>query len=104
MGQGGTVILLNGTPYQFVRSYQHSYQMAQYNFPTTIYPGQAASVYVEWQQSFFSSIKNDAGEVTYSIQGTGDSFQVQARSASNVLPQFNLQVCARVFFTVGEGN
>ena len=44
MGQGGTFVLINGTPYNWVRTNQHSYQMNSWNFPSPILPGMYSSL------------------------------------------------------------
>jgi hypothetical protein len=39
MGDGGYLILVNGTPYRWKRSDQNSYQMKAWDFPDVIEPG-----------------------------------------------------------------
>lgn len=92
MGQGGQVILVNGTTYDWTNTYQHSYQMNSWGFPATIPAGTSTSIYIEWDQSIFDTQTDDAGEVTYTLDGTDWSFQLQARAANG----FHLQVAMSV--------
>ncbi|THH20231.1 hypothetical protein EW146_g1105 [Bondarzewia mesenterica] len=80
MGQGGRIILVNGTPYQWQRTYQYSYQMNAWNFPSTIEPGQTVPIYVEWDEGFLTNVSDDGGEASYALAETNCSFQVQARA------------------------
>lgn len=70
MGQGGTLNLVNGTPYTWTQTYVHSYQMNAWSFPATLAPGQVAAVYVEWDQHVTHDQADDAGEVTFALAGT----------------------------------
>jgi hypothetical protein len=98
MGQGGHLVLVNGTSYDWSNTYQHSYQMNAWSFPATIAAGTSVAVYVEWSQDIFHVTSDDAGEVTYSLGGTGLNFQVQA-SAKN---GFNLAVAFTNLATPGN--
>jgi hypothetical protein len=88
MGQGGFIVLVNGTPYQWRQTYHHSYQMNSWGFPPTISPGSAVPVYVEWDQNITAHEKDDGGEVNYTLEGTNNFFQLQARGS----PGFTLKV------------
>jgi len=79
MGQGGYITLVNGTPYNWVCTYNHSYQMNSWKFPD-IASGKTAHVYVEWDQGIFKTVSDDSGDATYSLQGTPYSFSIQARA------------------------
>lgn len=79
MGQGGFMTLTNATPYEWKRTYLHSYQMNNWNFPLSIASGSSSRVYVEWCEGFFKTISDDGGEANYTLGSTGLNFQVQAR-------------------------
>lgn len=98
MGQGGKITLVNGTKYDWVRSYQHSYQMNSWNFPDKILSGKTATVYVEWDQGVFKTESDDGGEATYTLNGINQSFQIQARATNG----FNLQVALTGIATSGN--
>lgn len=98
MGQGGTITLVNGTPYDWQNTYQHSYQMNSWTFPATVPAGTTASVYVEWSQGIFDTVSDDAGEVTYTLGPSGANFQVQARAANG----FDLRVVLTNIATSGN--
>ncbi|KAF2141878.1 uncharacterized protein K452DRAFT_34954 [Aplosporella prunicola CBS 121167] len=80
MGQGGYVDLINGTPYPWTLTGQHSYQMESWSFPSTISSGQSVPVYIEWNQEPGKHQADDGGEAVYAIQGASAAFQVQARN------------------------
>lgn len=88
MGQGGQLILVNGTKYDWTNTYIHSYQMNAWQFPGTVPAGTIVQQYVEWDQDIFDTQSDDAGEATYSLDGTSATFQVQARAGNG----FDLQV------------
>lgn len=80
MGQGGSVVIINATKYDWKRVNQHSYQMNSWNFPTTIAAGSKVSVYVEWDENIFHNHHDDGGEAEFQLEGTGGlSFEFQAR-------------------------
>ncbi|GJE88633.1 PLC-like phosphodiesterase [Phanerochaete sordida] len=89
MGEGGNIVIINGTPYDWVKSDEHSYQMKTWSFPDVIPAGQVRPVYVEWKEGILVDESNDGGEVHYSVQGTSSTFQVEARAPSG---QYDLQV------------
>lgn len=82
MGQGGNIALFNATKSNLVSSNQNSYQMNSWSFPATIPAGTVANIYVEWDQNITVTTGDDAGNVTYTVEGTGDSFTIQARVIS----------------------
>lgn len=86
MGEGGRLNLVNGTPYTWVKMRDHAYRMEHWDFPDEITPGSAADVGMQWRTIHEIT---DGGKVTYSLQGTGNSFVVQAIAHEG----FDLQVC-----------
>ncbi|KAG9011571.1 hypothetical protein FRB94_008140 [Tulasnella sp. JGI-2019a] len=101
MGQGGQIVLINGTPYTWTLAPDstNSYQMATWSFPQEIKSGQAPSIYVEWKQGLLVNLKDSAGNATYRLQGTDHTFQVQARSSSNSTSGFYLQIVLKSITT-----
>lgn len=88
MGQGGCITLVNATDKNWHRTHQHSYQMNSWDFPETILAKTSVKVYVEWDQGIFTCKSDDAGEAVYTLEGTDNSFQVQARANNG----FHLQI------------
>ncbi|EKM58286.1 uncharacterized protein PHACADRAFT_90426 [Phanerochaete carnosa HHB-10118-sp] len=89
MGEGGNVVLINGTPYDWVKTNEHSYQMEVWSFPDVIPAGQMRLVHVEWKEGVLVRESDDAGEASYVLQGTSRTFQLQARAPHG---KYNLQV------------
>ena len=79
MAIGGALTLVNGSPYDWTLSGQHSYQMDTWTWPT-IKAGQASRVFVEFGTK--GNTRDDAGEAYYNIAGTSNKFQIQARKPS----------------------
>ena len=80
MGQGGLILLVNKTPYDWRRTDQHSAQMPAWDnkFPDAVMPGECVKVYVEWRNDQHDN--DSAGEVVYEIPSAGGRrFQVWAR-------------------------
>jgi len=98
MGQGGYITLVNGTKSDWVKKYQHSYQMNSWNFPDTVEAMSSASVYVEWNEAPFHEWGDDGGEAAYQLQGTDLEFQVQARGRN----EFHLQIAFTDIATHGN--
>lgn len=98
MGQGGHITLVNGTRYDWNRTYIHQYQMNSWSFPDCIQAGTSIVVYVEWDGDVFSSTSDDAGEATYTLGETDLNFQVQARASSG----FTLQIAFENLATPGN--
>ncbi|CDO74717.1 hypothetical protein BN946_scf184847.g25 [Trametes cinnabarina] len=67
MGQGGFLLLYNATQYQWRKTYQHSYQMNNWDFPDTIAPFNGVRIYVEFDES--SHPGDDGGDVKYELVG-----------------------------------
>ncbi len=80
MGQGGCITIVNSTNYDFIKTDISSYQMSAWKFPDKIPAMTESKMYVEWNEGVFKTVSDDSGNVHYSIQGTKDKFQVQARS------------------------
>ena len=43
MGEGGFIVLVNGTPYDWVKTNEHSYQMETWSFPDVIPAGRTTT-------------------------------------------------------------
>lgn len=82
MGQGGYVTLINGTPYDWTKTHEHSYQMNSWNFPDVVPAWRSVRVYVEWDGNVFHTTSDDAAETNYTIAECGQVFQIAA-SAKN---------------------
>lgn len=102
MGQGGNITLVNGTGYDWQRTYIHEYQMNSWSFPATIPAGSSVSVYVEWNEGVGSHKEDDAGEVTYTLAGTSFDFQVQAQAKNGYMLQVELLGLAALNYPQGS--
>ncbi|PSR79686.1 hypothetical protein PHLCEN_2v6906, partial [Hermanssonia centrifuga] len=92
-GEGGSFVLINGTPYVWQLAAIDSYQMNAWSFPSLISPGGMEKVYVEWDQSIFDDAYDDGGWVIYGLAGTSNQFQLQATATGNTYnTSFTLQV------------
>ncbi len=98
-GPGGFITLVNGTPYNWTSSDPFERQMNSWSFPDVITAGSTATLYVEWSDSASQNVKNDYGAVTFSLAGTGLTFQLEATAASG---PFDLRVTLTSFSTVGN--
>jgi hypothetical protein len=78
MGQGGTLVLVNGTPYDWKNVGQSAYQMNSWTFPDIIPARSVASVYVERSEGVFQTVSDDSAQVTYALSGTTYSFDIRA--------------------------
>jgi hypothetical protein len=87
MGYGGYMTLLNGSPFDWTVSNQHSYQMDTWKWPT-VAAGTAAKVYVEFGTKGHTG--DDAGETYYKIAGTPNTFQILGRKPSDFKLTINL--------------
>jgi hypothetical protein len=96
-GQGGYITLVNGTPYNWRSSDLSESQMNAWSFPEVITAGSTATQYVEWSDSI--PTKNDYGAVTFSLEGTDLTFQLEATAASG---PFDLRVTLTDFSTLGN--
>ncbi|KAF7791758.1 hypothetical protein EIP86_002782 [Pleurotus ostreatoroseus] len=84
-GDGGTFTLINGTPYTWQKTGQHSYQMNSWYFPDTIASGTTYRAFVEWDKNPFKHLGDDSGDVTFRLEGTDKHFQLRARVVKNQL-------------------
>ena len=98
MGMGGFLTLINATPYEWDLIYHHSFCMNGWDsaFPTSIGPGGAERIYVEFDTWEVFDDTQDAAEAIYSFGPSSSpfSFQVQARgnSGANVFdPHLQIQ-------------
>lgn len=84
MGEGGNLVLVNGTKYDWItpQGAYDSYQMNSWPFPATVRAGQTASLYVEWDQHIGHVPSDDAANATLTLQGTSSGFQLQARNSA----------------------
>jgi len=98
MGEGGSITLVNGTPYDWQSSGQNSYQMNAWGFPQTVAAGTTATVYVEFSQGIFETSSDDSGVVTYTLGDTGQSFEIHAGGGGG----FNLWVVLTNLATTGN--
>eukprot|EP01040_Poterioochromonas_malhamensis_P000204 gene204-214_t len=78
MGQGGDVVIVNGTELPLQRTNIHSYQMDWSNWPEIIAPFSAVSVYVEFDEGITKTKSDDGGDVTYSVPDGHLHFNVHA--------------------------
>ncbi|KJZ79564.1 hypothetical protein HIM_01033 [Hirsutella minnesotensis 3608] len=71
--------LINATPYRWVRTYDHAYQVESWSWPDCIDPGQSVMVLARRRGGFKHA--DSAAEVRYAIEGTSKpmSFQVEYR-------------------------
>lgn len=97
-GQGGLITLVNGTPYNWRSSGLRSYQMNSWSFPEVITAGSTTTLYVEWSEAIFHEVAHDYGTVTFSLEGTGQTFQLEATAANG----FNLRVILSGLSTLGH--
>ncbi|KAM5360559.1 hypothetical protein ACJA88_014797 [Fusarium oxysporum] len=81
MGEGGTLALVNGTPYKWIRTNQSSYQMNSWNLPELLDPGTVTSNYVEFKQGLFVERSDTRGITAYTLQGTDCSFRIHVSDA-----------------------
>ncbi len=80
MGEGGFIKLVNHTNYNWKREEnQPRYQMESWDFPKVIQAHDEKRVYVEWTETIGKVSGDDSGTVTYKLEGTDYSFEIQAR-------------------------
>ncbi|KAF4414759.1 variant-surface-glyco phospholipase c [Fusarium acutatum] len=81
MGEGGTLALVNGTPYKWIRTNHSSYQMNSWNLPEWLNPGTVSSNYVEFKQGLFVERSDTRGITAYTLEGTDCSFRIHVSDA-----------------------
>ncbi|KAF7557532.1 hypothetical protein G7Z17_g512 [Cylindrodendrum hubeiense] len=90
MGEGGSLTLVNGTPYRWRRVQQDNYQMHSWNFPEGIEPSTVPNTYIEFNQGVFTTRSDTSGSVTYALEGTDASFRIHIRDKpSNIWIELN---------------
>ncbi|EEH47201.2 uncharacterized protein PADG_03299 [Paracoccidioides brasiliensis Pb18] len=72
----GYFTLVNGSPYNWMLTYNHSYQLDQWKWHNV--PA-GESIQGEWKFARASNRYDDKGEAYYKIDGTDKSFQIWAR-------------------------
>ncbi|KAK2762469.1 hypothetical protein FQN53_007520 [Emmonsiellopsis sp. PD_33] len=72
----GYLTLVNGSPYKWTLSYNHSYQMDQWKWHDV--PA-GESVQCEWEFALNLNMVDDKAEAYYKLDGTDRTFQLQAR-------------------------
>ena len=102
MGEGGTLLLVNGTPYAWEKADSASYQMNSWSFPGEIKPGtkseksflaktnqrkgEVASIYVEFKQTATTKRSDTAGNCTFTLKGTqACAFRIEVKDAPSNL-------------------
>lgn len=77
--QGRFLKLMNRTPYDWIKTSGHSYDILSWSLPDRIKADTTASVYVEWEPAVTRYPDDNLGEASYRLNGTSDSFRVQVR-------------------------
>ncbi|PGH12173.1 hypothetical protein AJ79_04468 [Helicocarpus griseus UAMH5409] len=72
----GYFTLVNGSPYKWILTYNHSYQMDQWRWHDV--PA-GESVQGEWEFAPSWNRHDDKGEAYYKLEGTDETFQIWAR-------------------------
>jgi len=85
MAQYSHLTIINGTPYDFIRSAHHSYQMDNWDsaFPEKISSGNSARIQIGFQNPFFGNKHDDGAEQVYLLHNGSSSFVIQARSPND---------------------
>jgi hypothetical protein len=79
IGMAGNLTIINATPFPWHKTFQHSYQMTEWDFPQQIGAGEIVTVATEWQ--WMGNRNDDAGEAGYSFtaeDGSTVGFQFHA--------------------------
>ncbi|EDN10761.1 predicted protein [Histoplasma mississippiense (nom. inval.)] len=85
----GYFTLVNGSPYNWILTSSHSYQMDQWKWHNV--PA-GESVQCEWQFAQSFNRYDDKGEAYYKIEGTDKTFQIMARYQDDPNNNFHLRV------------
>lgn len=85
MKQGRFLKLVNSTPYDWVKTTSHSYELLTFPLPDRVKADNTASIYVEWESEITEYQGYTIGEALYRLEGTSDTFQVQARGDNNLV-------------------
>ncbi len=76
MGQGGYLWIINATSKNLIASDVSYYQMNNWSFISDIPSQSKERFYIEFDANFF---KSTSGKVTFTLEGTSDSFQLLVR-------------------------
>lgn len=79
MGMGGYLWIANATVRPLKVAKIHQYQMNSWNFGDKILSQTRQRFYIEFCEGIFKTPSDDAGEVTFQLEGTSSSFQLQVR-------------------------
>lgn len=82
MKQGKLLIFVNNTAYDWRQTYRHSKEWVYWNLPERVRADKTVSIYVEWETGIFYTEGDKLGESVYSMEGTTDTFLIQARKAT----------------------
>ncbi|PGH08809.1 hypothetical protein AJ80_07768 [Polytolypa hystricis UAMH7299] len=83
----GYLVLVNGSPYNWVRTYTHSYGMRTWDWPDI--PA-AQSVQVPYEFNLLGTVSDSAGEASYRLEGTDKTFQVRISARDGFRAGVNL--------------
>ena len=78
MGMGGYLWIVNATLHPLKVAKIHQYQMNSWKF-SDIPSQKQQRFYIEFSQAIFKNASDDAGEVTFQLEDTSSSFQLQVR-------------------------
>ena len=78
MDMGGYLWIVNATLHPLKVTKIHQYQMNSWNF-NDIPSQKQQRFYIEFSQAIFKNASDDAGEVTFQLEDTSSSFQLQVR-------------------------
>ncbi|KIX04927.1 uncharacterized protein Z518_05798 [Rhinocladiella mackenziei CBS 650.93] len=85
-GEGGTLLLINGTAYTWKKGNSNSYQMTTWSFPKEVQPGDIASVYIQFKQTIGTVRSDTSGFCNYALKGTqARSFRIEVKDAPSNL-------------------
>lgn len=84
MGLGGYLEIHNFTEHSFKRGEVHKYQMHSWKPPEVIEPWKNVKFYIEYDETLFKQVRDDASDVTYICNSLPFSFRVHAGINSNL--------------------
>ncbi|ETN46071.1 uncharacterized protein HMPREF1541_00255 [Cyphellophora europaea CBS 101466] len=89
LSKAGSLNLINATPFDWSKIYDHSYQMSEWDFPEQVKSGDIVSVEVDW--SVLGSREDSAGEASYSFTtDTGEDAELQFKATYDGNRQFHV--------------
>ncbi|KAJ9607686.1 hypothetical protein H2200_007764 [Cladophialophora chaetospira] len=68
--EGGTLLLINGTPYTWKRAAKKGYQMNSWKFPRQVKPGTVATVYLEFKRTPATTRSDTNATCNFDLKGT----------------------------------